>query len=209
MEVYEAGALLLMALAYPEDKITDEERDNIHASLCCWALRARGNEDRDWLMNPQRIKPFYALRDTDQIAKDLKTFQRRMRDRDVAGRMAMAFLKKALSGKEPELPEGIKRLSLNEISVMVLEDAGLSDPENVESRIWRKSIPVIHLAAAIQTILQQLHKTGAPVPTHVDLLNSQSLIERMITVAEEYAPLFAKTGLDIDPQSLMQFRIVH
>jgi hypothetical protein len=71
----------------------------------------------------------------------------------IAARMAYPFLKEAESGKLPALPAGLKRFSLNQMAELVLSDAGQADAENVETRIWRPSRPVIHLATAVHGYL--------------------------------------------------------
>ena len=209
LEIYEAGAMLLTHLAYPEKNISDDERGKIHATLCNWALRLRYNEDPAWSQSPQLIKPCYAFFDADEIAKILKTFSRRMRDRSVAGRMAMAFIMEATEGTNIKLPKGTKRVSLNEISTMVLEDASQSDPENVEMRIWRPSLPVIHICAAVQFIMQTSAKAGASID-FTDVLTSRELIEQIITIAEECESLLlASSKVKVDKEALLRFRITN
>lgn len=62
LEVYEAGAILITLLAYPQDGKSDKARDRLHKSLCALALRARFDLDAAWANAPQLIKPIYALR---------------------------------------------------------------------------------------------------------------------------------------------------
>ena len=95
------------------------------------------------------MKPIHAFRKEKLIGKDLVKLQRRLQGRMAAARMAMAYLKEVATGKPPKLPHGIKRLSLNQLSEMVLEDTRETMAENVEERVWRASLPVIHLAAAM------------------------------------------------------------
>jgi hypothetical protein len=92
-------------------------------------------------VSPQPIKPVYALRSQCDIDRDLRTLQRRLRDRMIAARMAIGFLKEAVTGEVPKLPANIKRMSVNQMARLVLDDAGYTDPENVETRIWRPSLP--------------------------------------------------------------------
>ena len=47
------------------------------------------------------MKPIYALRNQRDSDRYLRTAQRRLRDRMVAGRMAMGFLKEAVTGVVP------------------------------------------------------------------------------------------------------------
>ena len=79
---------------------------------------------------PQPIKPIYAFRLEQDISRDLRTLERRMRDRMIAGRMGIGFLKEAVTGR---VPEGLKRLSINELAELVRDDAGtIASP-----RMWK------------------------------------------------------------------------
>jgi hypothetical protein len=124
LEVYEAGALLVTMLAYLDE--SEETRAEVHASLCVHALRTRCAMEPDWTIPPQPMKPLYALRHQHENDHYLRTLERRLRDRAVAGRMAIGFLKEAVTG---ELPAGVKRLSINEMAQLVLGDIGFSEPE--------------------------------------------------------------------------------
>jgi RHS repeat-associated protein len=123
LQPYEAGALFLTYFAYPEKKISNAQRERIHASLCAQALHELYGNMPDYVM-PQTMKPIYAFRDESQIKADLKTFPRRLRDRGVAGRMGAFFLKEAAmpEGEKLILPKTIDRLSLNRVCEAVLED---------------------------------------------------------------------------------------
>jgi hypothetical protein len=116
-----------------------------------------------------------------------------MRDRMIAGRMGIGFLKEAVTGR---VPEGLKRLSINELAELVRDDAGYSEPENVEARIWRPSLPVIHLATALQVLL------------HLSVLLGRGVIELVIRTAEYHRVLFTRCrSLRLDPESLIRIRL--
>ena len=150
LEVYEAGALLVTLLAYPgEGDHEEERRSRVHTSLCACMLRAIYEVDLDRAVSPQVIKPIYALQTERACSLGLRTLPRRLHHRMIAARMAYPFLKTAESGETTKLPTPVQRLSINAMAELVLEDAGYSDPENVETRIWRQSRPVIHLASAV------------------------------------------------------------
>jgi hypothetical protein len=78
------------------------------------------------------MKPIYALRRQDENDRFLRTLERQVRDRVVAGRMAIGFLKEALTG---EVPPGIKRVSINELAQLVLNDVGYTEPENDQKNL--------------------------------------------------------------------------
>jgi hypothetical protein len=68
LTVYEAGALLVTLLAFPE--ASDETQGNVHASLCNYALKIRSALEPDWTILPQPIKPFYAFRSERDCNRD-------------------------------------------------------------------------------------------------------------------------------------------
>jgi hypothetical protein len=183
LTVYEAGALVVTLLAYPEEN--EELRDRVHTSLCACALRATGENDPEWANSPQTLKPIYLLQRERDINRGLRQLKRRLRDRMVAARMAYPFLQQASCGEVPKLPAGVKRLSINAMSELVLEDAGQSDPENVETRVWKPSLPVIHLATAVHGFLHLLDDATGP-PSLGSLILHRDVIEYVIRNAEPW-----------------------
>ena len=114
----------------------------------------------------------------------------------IAARMAIAFLKVASTGAMPTLPAGVKRLSVNELSVMVLADAEQADPENVETRIWRHSLPVLHIAAAVAVavavdIAARHHEHAVDFSA---LILDRFIIEWVIAASQEYVGLIEKSA---------------
>jgi hypothetical protein len=92
------------------------------------------------------------------------------------------------------------------VSELVLDDAGYSEPENVETRIWRPSRPVIHLASAVHGYLHLAPKIEAlglgP------LLHRREIIEYVIRNAEYCEPLVAGSRhLRVDANKLIKLRL--
>jgi hypothetical protein len=206
VEVYEAGASLITLLAYP-GKSEEETRGAVHASLCHHALRATCELDPNWALSPQPIKPIYALRTPHEVNKDLRTLSRRLRDRMAAGRMAMGFLKEVDTGQLPQLPTGIQRLSVNQMASLILEDTGNAEVENVNTRVWRPSLPVIHLATATLLLLQWLEPRTGRLDVEAFLL-SRELIENVVRAAERHEALIVQSRrLRIDPDRQVKIRL--
>jgi hypothetical protein len=85
-------------------------------SLCNRALRKKFSDpNTDEAQSEQALKPLYVFRPEAAVRKDLRTFDRRLRDRFVAADMAIVLLKDAI-GALPSLPEGLGSLSLNALS---------------------------------------------------------------------------------------------
>jgi hypothetical protein len=207
LEVYVAGALLVTLLAYPgESRHDDEPRSRVHAALCACVLRAPYETDPDWSISPQLAKPVYMLQSKSDCERGLRQLKRRLRDRMIAARMAYPFLKEAETGVVPELPPSVERLSINAMSELVLEDAGYSEPENVETRIWRPSLPVIHLASAVHGYL---HLGAENEALGVGpLLTCRDVIEDLIRSAEHCEPLVARSRhLRVNADKLIKLRL--
>jgi len=92
---------------------------------------------------------------------------------------------------------------------MALKDARESDPQNIKKRVWNKSLPVVHLCAAIQCMLQQLERFGTPIDDFVYILMNRVFLDWIIPEAEKYEPLFDKSKLKITPDKLIKFRIIN
>jgi hypothetical protein len=205
LAVYEAGALLVTLLAYPD--ASDETRGNVHASLCNYALRIKSAADPDWTFAPQPIKPLYTFRSEHDCNRDLRTLVRRWRDRMIAGRMAIAYLKEAMPGQVLKLPPSVKRLSINELAKLVLDDTRFTDPQNVETRIWRPSLAVVHLASAIQVYLSLTEADTPPIALEALLLN-RARIEAVIEGAAYHESLMALSRhLRFDPEKMIKIRL--
>jgi len=206
IEVYEAGATVITLLAFP-GKSEEHRREAVHAALCHYALRAKCASDPEWVLSPQRIKPFYALRTLDEVSKDLRTVPRRLRDRMAAGRMAIGFLKEVVTGRPPQLPPGIARLSINQMASLVLEDTENVEVENVKTRVWRPSLPVIHLATATLRLLRSLEPRTGRLDMAAFLLCREA-IETVVRAAERHEALIAQSRrLRIDPDRLEKIRL--
>jgi len=206
LTVYEAGAYIVSLLAYPgKSKRDDEQRSGTHRSLCACLLRARAETDANWATQPQSVKPVYTSQTERECNRGLRTLPRRLHDRMIAARMASPFLREAETGEVPELPPGVKRLSINAMSEVVLEDAGYSDPENVETRIWRPSRPVIHLASAVH---DYLHRIGVEHLGLGGLLMRREVIEHVVRNAEYCEALVRRSNrLHVDADRLVKLRL--
>jgi hypothetical protein len=204
--VYECGATLLALLAYPQDDEKDSHRASLHTSLCALGLRyqCKMNENE---ITPVPMRLVHAFRSEQEIAKDLRTLERRLRDRMVAARMAVPFLQEVELGKRPKLPKSIKRLSLNEMAVFVAEEAEQSEPQNVESRVWRPSLRVIHLAVAA-LIIGTDHVRAGGTPAMETFLLSQLFIKAVVKEAEVNEERISKAArLPIDTANLIRVRL--
>jgi hypothetical protein len=216
LEPYEVGAVLLTLLAHPQEG-TDQQRSVLHASLCSQVLQERARSDQDWANTPQLIKPVYAFQSEADIKASTKKLARLMRDRAVAGRKAMAFFQEAENGgqRPSTLPENTE-VTLDSLAVMVKDEVMDSDShetENIEKRIWRPSLPIIHLAAALQVLMQGLNKGVQGLPAMDSLWTSRDAIIWLVKQALYYEelitskPIKRKGNVLIKPEQLIKIRL--
>lgn len=210
-EIYECGATLLAVLAYPGVS-TRAQRLSLQMSLCADYLRQlhAGETDASIILP---LKPAYAFRNTQDVRKDIKTLERRLRDRAVAARMFRGFWQEA-AGAEIRLPAGMTKLSLNQVAELVAKDAQQASSENIETRMWRPSIPVIHVAAALENVQLDAERLGEPGFSWGDILISRRLIEEIAAKAENIEEFISnsskiKSQLNIIPAKLVQVRLAN
>ncbi len=156
---HEAGATLLGVLAWPEEVHNTARMAHRHDCLCQMFLTARAEADLAWATAPQRVRPQHLTRRREAVESVERTLRRRLPLRSAAARMVIPFLRDLL-GMPPRLPKGVQRLSLNAMSALVAGDTGEGDPGNVESRVWRPSVPVIHIAAALVAVCEFAERTA-------------------------------------------------
>ncbi len=202
--LFECGSALLALLAFPS--ATDEKREEIAASLCASHLRAVFEESGD-PNEPVKAKAKYAFRDVQTIRRDLKTIDRRVRDRMVAAKVAIAFLQRAV-GHHPNLPSSVKRFSLNQLAEWMMEEADQSDSENFETRVWRPSLPVIHLAAAVAVAINDRERMGEKGASYGNLIADGEFIFNVLRYSKEYEIIIKNSKLPINVRKLVSVRLV-
>ncbi len=200
--LFECGSALLALLAFPS--LPDEERAEIAASLCASHLRAMFEDSGD---PNELVKAKYAFRDVQTIGRDLKTIDRRVRDRMVAAKVAIAFLQGAL-GHRPNLPSSVKRVSLNQLAELVMKEADQSDSENFETRVWRASLPVIHLAAAVAVAINDRERMGEKGASYGNLIADGEFMFNVLTYTKEYEIIIKNSKLPINAKKLVSVQLV-
>ncbi len=204
-EPYEIGAALAAIMAYPN---ADEEKiSRAHTVLCSQALRDKYSWDEEWANQPQRIKPVYAFHDLGAVQRDMNTINGQLQNRLHAAHVAMAFFKEAALGHmPPDMPADAKRLSINEL-VRTLKFNGAVDLDNFETRIWRPSLPVIHLAAALAINMDKASKEGKKTSIG-DLIFDKKIITEVIATAQENEAWLEKSKIQIDMNKIVRVRLV-
>ena len=77
----------------------------------------------------------------------------RLVHRMAAARAGIGKMRQQLFGIPVILPPGISALSIDQLCVLIRNDVSIDDPDNIEKQVWRKSLPIMHLAIATQLML--------------------------------------------------------
>lgn len=207
LPVYEAGAVLFAYLAFPEPD-ADIRRGEAQIALCNLALQAMAHEDPASQWAPQMMKPGYLLMKDQEVTRIMGEFDRRLRDRRTAARMAIPILQAAETGYPAKLPKGVTQLSIAQMAQFVVREAGEKDPINLRSRTWTPSLPVLHIAIAAEVALDLARTANAPVLDVQLLMRSEDFIRFVVEQAEMYEailPLAPK--LEQSLLQLVRFRL--
>jgi hypothetical protein len=106
-----------------------------------------------------------------------------------------------------ELPRTVKRLSINQLAELVLDDTQSAASHNIETRIWRPSLPVVHLASAIQVYLT-LREADTPLIGLETLLLNRAMIESVVQGAAYHETLMAQSRhLRFDLDKMIKIRL--
>ena len=109
-----------------------------------------------------------------------------------AARMGIGHWHKEIPDVEVGLPEGMTRVSLDQLSKLIRSDTHIDDPENVEKLVWRPSLPIIHLAMATQI---ELHiRNSGRRTTEIDTQDIQ-FARAAVARARSYEPLVMRSPL--------------
>ncbi|WP_166294278.1 hypothetical protein [Bradyrhizobium sp. 2S1] len=192
---------MFVLLAFP--LATDAERADLATSVCAAHLRAMFKEfgSADGL-----VKEKYAFRDEQRIKDDLKTLDRLIRDRMVAAKIVIPFLRRA-SGHTVKLPRGVQRLSLNQLAEYAMKEANQSSPENFKTRVWRPSLPVIHLAAAVAVTINDRERVGEKKTGYGNLIADAEFLFMVLTYTKEFEFIIKNNKLPIDPKKLVSIQL--
>jgi hypothetical protein len=204
-EPFEIGARLMAILAFPsaaEEDAMFKAADALCANnvrVSCEAIPGRAAGLRE-------IFADYAAIDDKESRRRLRTFRRRLHDRMIASRMSLGFLEQGFTKIEPRLPASMARLSLNELSNLVLSQSRESVAENVEKRAWRETLPVVHIAAAYQWVTRTFGGADAAYGVELQDLDFHRLV---IATAEIHERLvLADRRFGIAPDRLVRLRWV-
>ena len=143
----------------------------------------------------------------DPCERAMRRHAKPLRDRTTAGRMAVPILMEAKDGDAAQRAPGVTDNSIDQLARYVQPDSGMSDPHNIEARVWRPSLSVIHLCAAYAVTVFNWHRTGQPGPYDVaGLFSNEVFVVTLLYEAMLFEQLLAQSRLEIDPETLIRFR---
>lgn len=204
LEPFEIGASIFAVLAFPNLVEAGMMRSASEA-LCADTLRVTCLAEPHRVEELRRLYPGYAAIDERESRRRLRTFKRRLNDRMVAARMSMGFFYEAFATAPATLPSEMKRHSLNQLSELVLKESRQSNPDNVEKRIWRGSLPVIHIAAAYQWMMRYCEDKGAAFTMDLQNLEEHRRILALSEIHEEIVLTDRRFGVKAD--NLVRLRL--
>ena len=207
--IYECGAMLFAYLASPAPD-EDPQRADLDAALCHLALRAAANENEHQLWSPQQLKPGYALLSESEVRVATRTVNRRLHDRLQAAIIDKPFLEQAQTGQPPRLPPGGEKLSLANMAEYLLfrdkPDHDRGDVRNFHARIWRPSLPVLHLAIALNLLFERTRPVGLDKLAVHDLIRSREAIQFLVETAQSLETLLTQIpALGLNKTPLLPF----
>jgi hypothetical protein len=203
-EPFEIGAALTSIITFPcPDQIDD--RGNACTAGCAWAVREYSKESPENAAWWRARYPDYACVDKKCVDSWMRKIQRRLNQRIIAGRIALGYFDEALRNmfvtmgeRYPDLrtkigdiesyraplPEGVARHSLNAVIEHFFPNNSSTDG-NIETRIWRPSLPAIHLAAALYVLSRSRKPNARELPWCLDDRSFQRDLVQLALVHEE------------------------
>jgi hypothetical protein len=206
LEPFEIGARLLALVAYPAAEELDGRKEAAEA-LCAETIRATCAEYPENAPQWREAYPTYSAIDDRETRRRLRTFPRRLNHRMLAARMSLGFLEQGLTGESPRLPDGMQRLSLNELSKLVMVQTHQSHAENIEHRIWRATRPVIHIASAMQVIARASGSISNDIGYPLDDFPLHRLVIEWAEFHEKL--ILADSRFGVKPDDLVRVRLVN
>lgn len=163
---FEVGAQFMALLTYP--KATEsKQRHNVFLGLCAAyaAEQVRSTPTEATYLRVNRPKYFgVAPKHSRQALRLVRTS---LKHRLLAALMARPFIGQALEGDNYALPPGLGELTPSTMAERISTIHNISPTENLMHRIWRPSLPVLHLAVGLENAKKR-ERTPAADDPHPD-----------------------------------------
>jgi len=87
-------------------------------------------------------------------------------------------------------------------------EANQSIPENFETRVWRPSLPVIHIASAVAVAISDREQVGEGQTSYGNLIADNEFIGRVLHYTREYEKIIKTNKLPINAKKLVSIQLV-
>ena len=211
-ETYEAGAMLLTILAYPNVEEKNETRSEVFNALVASALRDNANINEDWSIRKIAIKPIYFTGLGVNSDKILKNFYKEIQQRLQSARVGLLHLRSKI---DPETIDALfakyKSTNRNKSTTSFIEflkDTGEPiEPHNFISRSWKPTKSVLHIALALLLEINDWDKIHQREFLISDILFDKAFIIRVVNRSITLANDFNTSNLAIQPSDQITFNI--
>ncbi len=207
MPDFMTGALILSILAWPTAEEAPRFR-KVSQELMAEVLRQTKRSNPGAIDNQRRLWPqcdwnaLLAMADKRRMASG--SLRKRLEQRMVAAKVAIALTHDELFGQPARLPPPLTGLSIDQLANSVRQETVIDDPENVEKLVWRKSLPIVHLAISIQLILKGQGGALQSVPCDTQDID---FFRRAVLLACELEPMvLAHPAINITNDQLTRVR---
>lgn len=192
MPDFMTGALFHAILAWPTVKKTDSYQ-RISEELMAGVIRLANAEDPvevQWIKDewPQFNWPSIEAR-AQKPKSALGYLNKRLTQRMAAAKAAIGKSHEQLFGIPAVLPKGVTAMSIDQLCNLIKTDVSINDADDVEKQVWRTSLPIIHLAMAVQLMLAG--KLGKSTKFGADLQDIEFYREA-VSIANLLEPVVAK-----------------
>jgi len=89
-----------------------------------------------------------------------------------------------------------------------MKEAKQSSPENFKTRVWRESLPVIHLAAAVAVAINDRERMGENKTSYGNLIADAKFIFDVLRYTKEYEIIIKNNKLPIEAKKLVSIQLV-
>lgn len=208
LEPYEVGAMIATWMCWPnvDDDTIRAER---FRELCGWSFRQLVGRHPGGESVPWAVKPIYAWVKPTLFDYGSKEFGKRLARMFSFGHDAVVFLKAAQTGREDELFPGMKKLTLSSLLDSRADAAATGGRPPLDAanfrRLWRPSLPVIHIAAAWQVVQQDYDRAGRVIDQQ-GFFYDRGMIEDWVREAHRIEPFALKAFPEIGDAQI-RFRL--
>lgn len=197
-EPYEIAATLFSLIAYPPTQYKSDKIDLCMMGLITKYLHWKRRTDDTWATSYQKIKPVFLDLKESQFEQIEKKFDETLQDRLNAAFIAKRWLEESSnlhSKKRPTIQAFIDELA---------DYKGISDIDNLRARVWRKSIPVIHLSMALAKIIDLMDSELKLRPSYFWFFENPEIVKNLINLSNEFAEALVKSKLKINSNQLLK-----